>query len=198
MTHPVLTRAAPLLALPLAACLGLGGPPPPPTLFTLSSPPVASATRDVVPGQTVTVAVPGVPMALRTLRLPVRVSATEYAYLKDAQWVEPPNRLFQRLLSDAIAGRTGLVVLDADQTRIDPGRRITGQLLDFGLDTSDAQPRVRIRYDAVMTAPDGKVTVRRFDAERPVASEAPAVVAQALDAEAQALTAAVSDWVQGH
>ncbi len=197
MTRRILTRAAPLLALPLTACLGLGGPPPPPTLFTLSSPPVASAARDVTPGQTVTVAVPGVPMALRTLRLPVRVSATEYAYLKDAQWVEQPNRLFQRLLSDAISSRTGLAVLGPDQTGVDPGRRITGQLLEFGLDTSDAQPRVRIRYDAMMTGTDGKVTVRRFDAERPVASDTPAVVARTLDAEAQALAAAVADWVAG-
>ena len=34
------------------------------------------------------------------------------AYVKDAQWVEAPQRLFQRLLSETVAAKTPLVVLD--------------------------------------------------------------------------------------
>jgi cholesterol transport system auxiliary component len=192
--HPLVAL---LLALPLAGCLGLGGDPPPPTLFTLSSPPVASAARSASAGEAVTVSVPSVPQAIRTLRIAVRVSPTEYAYMKDAQWVEQPNRLFQRLLSDAIGGRTGLVVLDPSQTSVDPGKRLTGQLLEFGIDASDpAARRAVVRYDVVVALGDGRgVAARRFDAEQPVASVHPAAAAQALDATALQLAGAVAEWM---
>ena len=185
------------LILPLAGCLKLGGDPPPPTLFTLSSPPVASAARTAAAGEAVTVAVPNVPQAIRTLRIAVRVSPTEYAYMKDAQWIEQPNRLFQRQLSDAIGARTGLVVLDPDQTTVDPGKRLTGQLLEFGMDASDpADRRAVIRYDAVIASADRRsIDARRFGAVQPVASMQPAAAARALDQVSLQLADAVAQWL---
>src|SRR5690606_31864266 len=107
------------------------------------------------------------------------------------------NRLFQRLLSDAIGARTGLVVLDPDQTGIDPGKRVTGQLVEFGVDASDpAARRVVIRFDAVVAAQDGRsVAARRFDAEQPLASVQPAAAARALDDAALQLADAVAQWL---
>src|SRR3546814_3574004 len=92
---------------------------------------------------------PTVPAAIQTLRIPVRVSPTEYAYVKDAQWVEAPSSLFQRLVADTITARTKIVVLDPRQTTHDPGHRLTGQLLEFGLDAANpSNPVAKVRYDA--------------------------------------------------
>src|SRR3546814_18972311 len=111
--------------LPLSACLSLSGPKPPPTLFTLAAPsPAELPSRTVKSGEAITVVVPTVPAAIQTLRIPVRVSPTEYAYVKDAQWVEAPSSLFQRLVADTITARTNIVVLDPRQTTPAPGHPI--------------------------------------------------------------------------
>src|SRR3546814_16524031 len=113
---------------------------------------------------------PTVPAAIQTLRIPVRVSPTEYAYVKDAQWVEAPSSLFQRLVADTITARTKLVVLDPRQTTHDPGHRLTGQLLDFGLDTNaPGGPAARVRYDAAVPLSDGSGIAR--SEERRVGTE---------------------------
>lgn len=182
----------------LSACVNLNGSKPPPTLFTLSAPAVEELpSRSAVSGAPITVVVPTVPAAIQTLRIPVRVSPTEYAYLKDAQWIEAPNSLFQRLLSDTITARTKLVVLDPRQTTYDPGHRLTGQLLDFGLDaTNRAAPVVRVRYDAVISLGTGAgVATRRFEVARPAASNKPQSVARALNEAAGEVATQVADWI---
>src|SRR3546814_12352571 len=76
---------AAVLALPLAGCLGLSGPKPPPTLFTLSAPEMAELpSRRAKSGAAITVVVPTVPVALQSPRIPVKLSATEYADRKRA------------------------------------------------------------------------------------------------------------------
>src|SRR3546814_9595169 len=90
------------LALPLAGCLGLSGPKPPPTLFTLSAPEMAELPfRSAKSGAAITVVVPTVPVALQSPRIPVKLSATEYAWLSEGRWVEAPNGLVQRLHAEA-------------------------------------------------------------------------------------------------
>lgn len=191
--------ALPLIAaLPLGACISLGGEEPPATLFTLSA--TVGAERpapETAEPDFLTVAVPKVPAALQTLRLPVRVSATEYAYLKDAQWVEQPNRLFQRLVSDTVAARTSLVPLDPRQTTVDPGRRLIGELLDFGLDVTEGRI-VKVRYNATLAGPGSKVAVRQFAGSEPVASDDPKAVAAALNRAANRVAADVAAWVSGN
>jgi cholesterol transport system auxiliary component len=192
---PALTAAA--LALPLSACLGLSGPKPPPTLFTLSAPePAELPSRSAKSGATITVVVPTVPAALQSPRIPVRISPTEYAWLKDGQWVEQPNSLFQRLVSEAITARTRLVVLDPRQTTHDPGQRLTGQLADFGLDTTaPGGPVAKVRYDATITLSDGSgVATRRFEVSRP-SSDNPRAVARALNDAANEVATQVADWI---
>lgn len=185
-------------ALLLSGCLGFSGPKPPPTLFTLSSPPAPNESgRSAARGAAITVVVPTVPAALQTLRIPVRVNPNEYAYVKKAQWVESPASLFGRLISDTITARTRLVALDPRQTTHDPGHRLTGQLLDFGLDASTpSAPVARVRYDAVMTLADGTgVATRRFEATRPTGGSDPRAIARALDQAAAEVAQQVADWV---
>src|SRR5258705_13362771 len=106
-------------ALALSACLGMGGKTPD-TLLTLTPAVTVAAaeSRAATAAETLSVAMPAVPQALNTLRVPVQTSDTSVAYLKDAQWVELPAALFGRLLSETIAAQTGRTVLDPRQHSI--------------------------------------------------------------------------------
>lgn len=185
-----------IAALPLGACISFGAEEPPETLFTLSATaePAPLATAPAAEPSFLTVAVPKVPAAIQTLRIPVRVSATEFAYLKDAQWMEQPSRLFQRLLSDTVAARTSLVPLDPRQTTVDPGRRLIGELIDFGLDVT-RDHAVKVRYNATLAGPGTKIAARQFSASEPVASDKPKAVAAALNRAANRVAADVAAWV---
>ena len=99
-------------------------------------------------------------------------SETTVQYLKDADWVENPGALFGRLLGETIAARTGRVVLDPSQYSHDPGTRLTGQLLRFGLDPAAMQ--VVVTYDAAIArGTAGGVATNRFEARVPVAAATP-------------------------
>ena len=184
--------AAASASLALAACLG--GPEVPDALLTLTP----SQTRSVAApmtaaaGEAITIVEPSVPQALSTTRLPVYVSETSIQYLKDAQWVENPAPLFGRLVGEVVAARTGRVVLDPSQYSHDPGTRLTGQLLKFGLDPLTMEAVVV--YDAVV-ARSGGVTSNRFEARVPVAEATPAAVAPAMNAAANQVAEQVAAWI---
>lgn len=184
-------------SLALAGCFGGGGAPP--QLYTLTSAQSrpAATPRSAGQGEAITVAVPSLPQALRTPRIPVYVNETTIQYLKDAVWVEQPGGLFARLLGETIAARTGRVVLDPSQYSNDPGSRITGTLVKFGLDP--AQMQVVVVYDAVLERPggNGAITTNRFEARVPVADATPATVAPALNQAANQLAVQVAAWIGG-
>ena len=190
-----------LLALPaslmLAGCFGGGSAPP--QLYTLSSAQArpAATPRSAGQGEAITVAVPALPQALRTTRIPVYVNETTIQYLKDAVWVEQPGGLFARLLGETIAARTGRVVLDPSQYSNDPGSRITGTLVKFGLDPGQMQ--VVVVYDAVLarSGANGAVVTNRFEARVPVADATPATVAPALNQASNQVAEAVAAWIGG-
>jgi len=181
-------------ALALSACFGGGhGPDHLLTLTAAETRPVAQP-RNAGPNQAVTVVEPSVPQSLRTTRIPVYVSDTIVQYLKDADWVENPGPLFGRLLGETIAARTGRVVLDPSQYSHDPGTRLTGQLIRFGLDPAAMQ--VVVTYDAVIArGPSGGVTTNRFEARVPVAAATPAAVAPALNQAANQVADQVAAWL---
>ena len=189
-----LLLSAPAL-LALSACLGGGSAPD--QLYTLTSAEVrpAATPRTAGQGEAITVAVPTLPQALRTTRIPVYVNDTTIQYLTEAVWVEQPGALFARLLGETISARTGRVVLDPSQYSHDPGTRITGTLLKFGLDP--AQMQVVVVYDAAMArgGPTGGVVTNRFEARLPVADATPASVAPALNQAANQLADQVAAWV---
>lgn len=188
--------AAALIALPLAACISFG-PKAPPFLMALT--PAETVPNDTVrkagPGEAITVYTPSVPQALLTTRVPVTSGANSVTYLKDGQWVEAPNRLFQQLLANTIAARTGKVVLNPRQSTIDPGVRLTGDLEHFGLDAQAM--KVIVTYDAIKQSRGGEgIETRRFEATAPVSAAEPRQVAAALNLAANQVATQVSDWLR--
>ena len=186
--------AAAALALPLSACLGGGHVPDHLLTLTAAETRPVAQPRNAGPAQAVTVEVPTVPQALRTTRIPVYVNETTVQYLKDADWVENPGPLFGRLLGETIAARTGRVVLDPSQYSHDPGTRLTGQLLRFGLDPAAMQ--VVVTYDAAIARGNsGGVATNRFEARVPVAAATPEAVAPALNQAANQVADQVAAWL---
>ena len=186
--------AAAASALALSACLGGGHVPDHLLTLTAAETRPVAQPRNAGPDQAVTVVPPTVPQALRTTRIPVYVNETNVQYLKDADWVENPGPLFGRLLGETIAARTGRVVLDPSQYSHDPGTRLTGQLLRFGLDPAAMQ--VVVTYDAAIArGTSGGVATNRFEARVPVAAATPEAVAPALNQAANQVADQVAAWL---
>lgn len=182
------------LAAALSGCISFGPKPPEELLRLTPAQTIApGSSQSVSPGEAITVLTPGVPAELATNRVPVRSGATAVAYVKDAQWVELPARLFQRLLSDTIAARTGRPVLSARQFNFDPGVRVTGQLQAFGVD--EASQSAVVTFDAAV-ARGTIVQTRRFEARVPVSAIEAAPVGAALNQAANQVAAEIADWLK--
>lgn len=182
-----------LFVLPLAGCLGGGKVPP--ILLTLAPEAVAPATmvRSAAAGETVTIDDPVTPKSLKVLRIPAQVGDTAIAYVKDAQWVDLPAKLFQQLLSETVKRTTNRVVLDPRQSSLDPGLRVTGLLDRFGYDA--ASGGVVVRYDAALSATAGaRVETRRFEAREP-SDGTKASVGPALNRAANRVATDVAAWI---
>lgn len=198
MTRPAIRYAILIAAaLPLAGCLSFG-PKTPPKLMALE-PATAPATGQVANSgvaPTITIATPVVPQEIAVNRVPVRSDATTLSYVKDAQWVEPPAYLFQRLLSDTLAARSGYAVLTARQILVDPGASLSGELRSFGIDARTGEAIVT--YDAALVRKGAEsVEKRRFEARVPVSPVEAGPVAAALNEAANKVSVDVADWVAG-
>lgn len=194
MMKTILPLGASLAAsLALSGCFG--GAKVPDRLMTLSPTQTraAATTRIAGEGEAITVVPPNMPRELQTLRVPVHESEIAVSYLKGAQWVEQPDALFARLLSETIAATTGRVVLDPSQFTFDPGQRLTGTLQRFGYDAPSAE--VVAIYDATLARTGGGVVTRRFAARVPVAAPDAASVAPALNEAANRIAVEVAAWV---
>ena len=195
LSAPMLAAAG---ALSLSACVSLGGKPPP-FLLTLDADaaPTAGQTRSSASGTPLTVLIPTAPQKLRTPRIPVQQDDASIAYVKDAQWVEAPQRLFQRLLSESLAARTTRVVLDEGQYLAAPGDQLAGQLMEFGVDARTNEAVVI--YQAMQVSAEGKtVTQRRFEAREAIGGKVEAKpVGEALTRAANKVAADVAGWVEG-
>jgi cholesterol transport system auxiliary component len=194
---------APVLAslLALAACGPLvqigGNAKPPEALLTLRAETLGAPMQAIDPARTLSIAQPTVPGAIQTLRVPVTIADTEVQYLKEANWVEQPSKLFQRLLADTVGSRGGVLVLSDRQSDVPAARKLTGQLLEFGLDVR-AAPQARVRFDALLTGRDGQpIAARRFEASRPVTAQDGATVGAALNDAANEVAGQVAGWVAG-
>lgn len=185
-------------ALSLSACALLGGgPKPPPTLLTLTPSVAAPETlvRSANAGETVTFETPVIPKELRSVRVPAQIGPTAVAYIKDLQWVDTPDRLFQDLLEETVRRTTSRVVIDPKQATLDPGLVVSGQLSSFGYEAGEGS--VLVRYDAAMTAVGGtRVETRRFEARAPADGTA-ATVGPALNDAANQVATQVAQWIGG-
>jgi cholesterol transport system auxiliary component len=182
-------------ALSLASCFG--GKKVPPTLLTLTSSAAAPASisRAAGPGDAITIDVPVVPKELATTRVPALIGPTAIAYIKDVQWVESPDRLFQDLVQETVLRTTSRVVIDPKQSTLDPGLVITGQLSRFGYEAGEGS--VLVRYDAAMSTAGGtRVETRRFEARTPADGTA-ATVGPALNQAANEVALQVAQWIGG-
>ena len=181
-------------ALSLAACLGGGKVPP--VLLALAPQAAAPAdmTRSAGAGETVTIDVPVTPKVLRSVRVPAQMGDTAVAYIKGAQWIDTPDRLFQQLLSETVKRTTSRVVLDPRQSSLDPGLRVTGLLDRFGYDAQAGA--VIVRYDAALAATAGaRVDTRRFEAREPSNGDKDNV-GPALNRAANRVATDVASWIQ--
>ena len=197
----MLRVAAPVaLALSLTACLGGllgGGGKTPPWLLTLTpqAPAPESVVRTAGPGEAVTIAIPVIPKEIRTTRMPVHSGPIAIAYVEDLTWVDTPDRLFQDLLTETVTRMTNRVVLDPNQSALDPGLTISGSLSRFGYDAQEGA--VVVRYDAAMAhSGGGAVSTRRFEAREPADGTASSV-APAVNAAANRVAMEVAQWVGG-
>ncbi|HTG38812.1 MAG TPA: ABC-type transport auxiliary lipoprotein family protein [Sphingomonas sp.] len=184
-----------LTLLPLAACIRFGAEPPP-SLLTLNaaSPVPVGAAADTGTARNITIRVPVAPQEVSVTRVPVRATDTSIAYVKDAQWVEPPARLFARLLSDTVTARTGYVVLSNRQANVDPGAQLTGELRQFGLDAATSQAVVT--YDASLLRKGADTfDKRRFEARVPVTAIDATNAAAGLNQAANQVATEVADWI---
>ncbi len=190
-----LALAGALSACSLGSLMGGGGKAPP-VLFTLTSDAQPAApVRSAAVGETVTVRTPVIPKALRTIRVPVELGPTEVQYVTDLQWVDTPDKLFQALVEETVRRTTNRVVLDPNQSALDPGLVVTGQLNRFGFDAQ--QNAVIVQYDASLATQGGThVEARRFQASVPADGTA-ATVAPALNAAANQVAHEVAQWIGG-
>lgn len=182
-------------ALPLAACVSFG-PKTPDSLLTLpaTAQVATGAVRTAGDGQAVQIFAPGVPQELSALRIPVRTTPTEIAYVKNALWSDAPSRLFRNLLVETVTARTGRVVLEPRGSNVTPGIRLSGRLQQFGLDA--ATKTAVITYDASLARGKAEVVeTRRFEAKIPVTAETGPAIATALATGANQVAAEVADWI---
>jgi len=188
----VLGSAAVLAGCSLGGLLGGGGKPPP-VLYTLSAtaPSPANVADQSSAANAVTIRVPIVEKELRTTRVPVEISPTQVQYVTGLDWVDTPDRLFQSLVSETIRRTTGRLVLNPDQSAIDPGVVVSGTLQQFGYDAQRSV--VVVRYDATISTAAG-LRSRSFTAEAPADGTA-ASVAPALNEAANQVAQQVASWI---
>lgn len=187
-----------ILALALlAGCVSLGGGKVPTSLLTLTpaqSAPAGTQTSGTL-ADAIMVMQPETDLRLAVLRVPVQVDDAQVAYLKDAQWVERPARLFRTLLAETLRAKSGRLVLEDDQAATLVGLRLSGRLLDMGYDARNMT--VVVRYDAIRSGAKGEVMTKRFEAEVSGVAATPAAVGPALNQAANQVAAQVAEWVGG-
>ena len=183
-------------AMLLSGCISLGAKAPD-SLLTLraDASPAVNSVRTGTAQSALMVQVPSTPQMLRTTRVPVTSGGTALAYVKDAQWVEPPARMFQRLLADTISARGTRLILNDSQDVTSTGEVLTGELLAFGVDADRNQ--VVVTYQALRLSSEGGVIVqRRFEAREPIALVDASSTGAALNRAANRVATEVAGWME--
>jgi cholesterol transport system auxiliary component len=192
------TAALVALAIGLGSCASmLGGGKAPTTLVTLTpeAPDPGQMTRAAASAQAVTISVPSVARELHTVRVPVQVNPVDVQYVTNLTLADTPDRLFASLLAETVRRTTNRIVLNPQQTTLDPGLTVTGELQRFGYDSAAGQ--VIVQYDGSLSTPGGnRVETRRFTATAPADGTA-ATVGPALNRAANQVALDVAKWISG-
>jgi len=185
------------LVLALPGCVSLGGGKPPEMLISLSpdesapAGPMASGTAS----NAIVVLDPEADRRIDVDRVPVQVSPSSVAYLKDAVWVERPTRQFRRLLAETVRARANRVVIEGSDYEVTGSTTVSGRLLQMGYDAG-AQ-KVIVRYDAMVEEKGGVVRSRRFEAEVSGVAADAAAVGPALNKAANQVAKEAAGWILG-
>lgn len=191
---PILAATA-LAGCSLSSLMGGGGKPP--VMLQTLTPEAAdpgAVVRSAAAGQAVTIETPVIENELRTVRVPVQISPTDVQYVTNLQWVDTPDKLFQNLVEETVRRTTNRVVLNPNQTGVDPGIVLRGELEKFGYNGQTGQ--VEVAYDATMTTSAAEVQTRRFVANVP-ADGSGASVGPALNSAANQVAQQVAQWIGG-
>lgn len=167
-------------------------PPAQHVLTDLPAPATVQADGPVDPARSVTLLAASAPAILQTSRIPVRTSGTEVRYIVGHAWTEPPARLFVQLLGERLSA-DGVPVIDRRVAGRSASRLLGGELIEFGVDARGA-PKVRLRFDATLTGPEG-IRRRSFTREAPISRIDGPTAASALSAASDELAADISRWV---
>lgn len=183
--------------LMLAGCVSFGSEPPPQLLSLRSAAAVESSPQVAARATKAIVLIDlETPRKLQTQRVPVQVDDTAVAYVKDAMWVDNPRDMFRRLLSERLAGKAQMLVLDDSEMASGDAPRLSGQLMDFGVDARSNSARVR--FIATLSDANGKALFRRdFAATAPVRKIKADSIALPIDMAAQDVAEQVADWIAG-
>lgn len=194
--HMRIARLATVLAAAalLGGCVKLG-PKAPSQLINLT-PARAAPAGAIASGRVVDAIVvldPDTDRRLDVQRVPVQVDPATVAYVKNAQWVERPARLFRRLLAETLRAKGQRLVLEGGDTEAGGKLILSGRLLDMGYDA--ASRSVVVRYDALRSDSQGTVQARRFEAVVPGVKPAATAIAPALNQAANDVAGQVADWI---
>ncbi len=187
--------ASALASCSLSSLTGGGGKAP--IVLQTLTPEVAdpgAMTRSAAAAQAVTIESPVISNELRTIRVPVQISPTDVQYVTNLQWVDTPDKLFQNLIEETVRRTTNRVVLNPNQTGVDPGIVLRGELSRFGYNAQTGQ--VEVTYDGTMSNAAGEVQTRRFVATAP-ADGTGASVGPALNRAANQVAQQVAQWIGG-
>lgn len=186
-----------LLPLALTACVNIGNKGKlPSTLLTLTPTAVAPAgsAASATPAEALMVLEPETDQSLSVLRIPVQVDPANIAYIKNAQWVERPARLFRALLAETLRARGGRLILEDTQAAVPVvGSRLAGRLIAMGYDAQSQS--VVVRYDAIHTSASGAVQTKRFESVIPGVKAKGEAIGPALNRAANDVAGQVADWV---
>ncbi|MPT46798.1 MAG: ABC transporter [Sphingobium sp.] len=184
------------MGLALGGCVSIGAKAPP-QLLTITTDKAITAGQNITSQglPPIVIAIPDVPRKLANTRVPVQVDATTVAYVKDAQWTDAPRDMFLRLLNETITADGARFVIDDGQYGLHPKQRLTGDLIDFGIDAQSKEAVVT--YDATLTeAETNAAQRRRFTARVPVSTIKADRVADPINRAANQVAAEVAAWVK--
>lgn len=183
--------------LALSGCISLGSKTPD-LLFRLTPEKTAptGATASGKLSNAIVVFDPETDRSLDVLRIPVRVDASNLAYLKNAAWIEKPAREFRSLLAETIRAETGKLVIEGGDFEVTGETFVRGRLLEMGYDVP--RQAVVVRFDAVRSGgPGSEIVTKRFEAAVNGVEPKAKYVGPALNQAANDVARQVADWIKG-
>jgi cholesterol transport system auxiliary component len=183
----------PALALALSGCVSLGKDPPD-MLLNLTPATQAAAGTGASGSSDTALAILDLqaPQKLNVTRVPVTTGDSTLAYLKDAEWVEKPARLFGQLLADTIRSKGNRLLVGGTDLEFQAASKLSGTLSAMEYDAT--RGAAVVRFDAVLQTGNSQVQTRRFEAVVPGVPAQAEPVGAALNEAANQVANEVADW----